>query len=115
RQSPVPRPSSRRAALSASIFRCVVHCPRGLIMSAKQPQVVEAIVQWALKLERPLGQTRVNRRLEFGVNAATARAVAATLPAHSDDRCSYVVRCSTDFDAVKLRNERPAGINSTTA
>ena len=83
-------------------------------MRDTQQQVVETIVQWALKLERPVGRTRVNRKLLFG-DAATARVVATALLAHSDDRCSYVVRCSTDADAVKLRNQRPLGIDASTA
>jgi hypothetical protein len=79
-----------------------------------QQQVIEAIVHWALKLERPMGQTRVNRKLLFG-DAATAQAVAAELLTHSNDRCAYVVRCSTDSDAVRLRNQRPPGVDTTAA
>jgi hypothetical protein len=79
-----------------------------------QQQVVETIVHWALNLEQPVGQTRVNRKLLLG-DAATAQAVAAKLDTHSNDRCAYVVRCSTDSDAVRLRNQRPPGIGATTA
>jgi hypothetical protein len=64
-------------------------------MSDVQRQVVETIVSWALKLEQPAGQTRVNRKLLFG-DAAIARAVETALLAHSSERCAYVVRCSTD-------------------
>ena len=83
-------------------------------MGNTQQQVVETIVRWALKLEQPVGQTRVNRKLLFG-DAGTAQAVAAALVTHSNDRCAYVVRCSTDADAVRLRNERPAAMDSATA
>ena len=83
-------------------------------MSNLQQQVVDTIVRWALKLEQPVGQTRVNRKLLFG-DAATAQAVAAALLAHSNNRCAYVVRCSTDSDAVRQRNQRPPGIDATTA
>jgi hypothetical protein len=83
-------------------------------MGDVQKQVVETIVQWALNLEQPVGHNRVNRKLLFG-DAATAQAVKAALLAHSTDRCAYVVRCSTDIDAVRLRNQRPPGINAATA
>ena len=79
-----------------------------------QQRVVDTIVRWVLELERPVGQNRVNRKLLFG-DARTAQAVAAALVAHSDARCAYVVRCSTDADAVRLRNQRPAGVDSGTA
>jgi hypothetical protein len=83
-------------------------------MNDVQQQVAETIVRWALSLEKPSGQTRVNRKLLFG-DAATAQAVAAALLSHSNDRCAYVVRCSTDTDAVGLRNQRPPGIDPTAA
>lgn len=83
-------------------------------MTDIQQQVVETIVRWALRLEQPVGHSRVNRKLLFG-DAATARAVATALLAHNNDRCAYVVRCSTDIDAVSLRNQRPTGISATTA
>ena len=83
-------------------------------MGDVQQQVVETIVRWALELEQPVGQTRVNRKLLFG-DAATAEAVGAALLPHSNDRCAYVVRRSTDADAVRLRNQRPPGIEATTA
>jgi len=83
-------------------------------MSDVQQQVIEAIVHWALKLERPMGQTRVNRKLLFG-DATTAQAVAAALLTHSNDLCAYVVRCSTDIDAVKLRNQRPPDVGPAAA
>src|SRR5207249_4158716 len=91
-----------------------VHRLRGLTMGDVQQQVVEAIVQWALALEQPMGEHRVNRKLLFG-DAATAQAVAGALREHSNDRCAYVVRRSTDADAVRLRNQRPPGIKATTA
>jgi hypothetical protein len=71
-----------------------------------QQQVVETIVQWALTLEQPVGQPRINRKLLLG-DATTARAVEGALRPHSNSRCAYIVRCSTDKDAVKLRNQRP--------
>lgn len=79
-----------------------------------QEQVVDTIVQWALQLERPAGQTRVNRKLLFG-DPAISRAVAAALLTRSDDRCAYVVRSSTDTDAVTLRNQRPTEIGASAA
>ena len=79
-----------------------------------QQQVVEAIVRWALKLEQPVGQNRLNLRLHFG-DAATAQAVKIALLAHSNERCAYFVRCSTDNDSVELRNQRPPGLSAATA
>jgi hypothetical protein len=79
-----------------------------------QQQVVDAIVQWAVQLERPLGRNRVNRKLLFG-DAAISSAVGAALHALSDDRRAFIVRSSTDSDAVRLRNERPAGISGNAA
>jgi hypothetical protein len=86
----------------------------GEIMGDVKQQVVNIVVQWALQLERPTGQNRVNRKLLFG-DAETSSAVAAALQAHSDAGCAFVVRSSTDFDAVRLRNERPAGIGTDMA
>jgi hypothetical protein len=85
-----------------------------LNMSDLRQQVVEAIVCWVLNLEQPVGQSRVNRKLIFG-DAPTAHAVAAALIPHSNSRCEYIVRTSTDIDAVRLRNQRPPGIDVNTA
>ena len=79
-----------------------------------QQQVVSTVVQWALQLEHPAGQNRVNRKLLFG-DAETSTAVAVELQARSDARCAFVVRSSTDSDAVRLRNERPAGVDPNAA
>src|SRR5271167_879056 len=79
-----------------------------------QQQVVDTIVQWALRLEPPAGQIRVNRKLLFG-DPDISRAVARALQPRSSDRCAFVVRNSTDPDAVRLRNERPSGVSTDAA
>ncbi len=83
-------------------------------MSVAQPQLVSTIVQWVLQLDRPTGQNRINRKLLFG-DLDTSVAVREALQAHTDDKCAYVVRNSTDFDVVRLRNERPDGVSSNSA
>src|SRR5439155_22013833 len=77
-------------------------------MSNLHKHVVETIVLWALNLQKPEGRSRVNLKLLFG-DTTIARAVRDALHVRNDDRCAYVVRGSTDTDAVRLRNERPAG------
>src|SRR3954465_13157650 len=78
-------------------------------MSDLHQQVVDTIVRWALNLPMREGRSRVNLKLLFG-ETVTAHAVRDALQARSNDRCAYVVRGSTDTDAVRLRNERPAGL-----
>ena len=78
-------------------------------MSNLHKHVVETIVLWALNLQKPEGRSRVNLKLLFG-DTTIARAVRDALHVRNDDRCAYVVRGSTDTDAVRLRNERPAGL-----
>ena len=78
-------------------------------MSNLHQQVVETIVRLGTHLPKPDGRSRVNLKLLFG-DTAIAQAVRKALHERSDDRCAYVVRGSTDTDAVRLRNERPPGL-----
>jgi len=71
-----------------------------------QDQVVAAIVQWAIALPRPQARTRINLRLTFG-SSSIAQKVADALRARSVEECAWVVRASTDNDAVRLRNSQP--------
>jgi hypothetical protein len=76
-------------------------------------KVSDVIVQWAQALQRPVGGTRVNRKIQFG-DRAVATAVREKLEALSDTECAFVVRSSTDDDAVKLRNEKPSTVGAGT-
>lgn len=70
-----------------------------------RPFVVDTIVRWAQRLVAPQSPPRMNYRLVFG-SREVATAVAAALP--SSRTAWYVVRSSSDLDAVKLRHGRPA-------
>ena len=83
-------------------------------MDDLKQQFADAIVQWATALPLPVGRTRVNRRLIFG-NVETARAVDKALRMRSNARCAWVVRSSSDVDAVRLRNDRPDWVDSNAA
>src|SRR5437667_5123931 len=74
-------------------------------MREHQERVIDVVAQWALALRRPEGRTRINRRLVFG-NVAIARAVGERLRAKSTMDRAWMVRSSTDEDAVRLRNDR---------
>jgi hypothetical protein len=76
--------------------------------------VVNTIVQWALNLEPPNGQIRVNRKLLFG-DPDISSAVAAAWQPRSNDRRAFIVRNSTEVDAVRLRNGRPSIISADAA
>jgi hypothetical protein len=83
-------------------------------MNEQQERVVEIIVRWALALPRPPGRSRINRRLLFG-NEAIARAVGARLSTNSTEEHAWMVRSSTDRDAVRLRNDREDGVSPDAA
>jgi hypothetical protein len=78
-------------------------------MDNLQQQVIDAIVSWALHLPKPTRGSKVKLKLLFG-DPVIAQAVRHALHERSDERCAYVVRRSADTDAVRLRNERPAGV-----
>ena len=83
-------------------------------MPSMKQQVVNTIVQWALNLAPPNGQIRVNRKLLFG-DPDISSAVAAALQPRSNDRRAFIVRNSTEVDAVRLRNGRPSIISADAA